>query len=279
MIVDRLLSPFGKTFPADGTRSSMDRALSWSVGASLFLFPFSLLFLGAGLLPPGYGWTGTVTITLYALIMLGVEIRTAGAGPALATAGVVSAIFYSVEWIGMTTGFPFGRYEYTGVLTPLVAGVPVAIAAAWYSTLTATRRIALHLAAGTAQRRILTATLAGLLTVALDLLLEPFASQVNGYWLWEGGRVPFQNYAAWLVLATLGVWVLSGNTGSTEQVRTPGYTAVAWLVYSLQFALFSVTNIVQGHWIPVAAGILLAGSVVAAGRHMSSRVLRKEAQG
>lgn len=261
MVADHAGGRIMRLLLPDGPRNGGERLYVWSVSAALFLFPFSLVFIACGLLPAGYGWTATVTIVLYALVMLASELRAAPARSAVAAAAMLVVSFFAIEWIAVNTGVPFGSYSYTEVLQPLVAGVPLAIAAAWYSTLTATRQIARWMIADTPHARMRTAVLAGLLTLALDLVLEPFAAFVNGYWLWSEGRVPLQNYGAWFVLSVAAVWLLSG--GGTTARRSPDpFPAV--LVYALQFTLFAVTAAVQGHGIYVAAGILVAGPSVLA---------------
>ena len=46
------------------------------------------------------------------------------------------------------------------------------------------------------------AALTGLACTAYDFVLEPFATRAKHYWLWQGGTVPLQNYAAWFVIST-----------------------------------------------------------------------------
>jgi len=273
VLADRSVGRIVRVLLPGRPRSGMERLFFWSVAAALFLFPFSLVFVAGGWLPEGYGWTSTVSITLYALVMLGAEPRRGSARSAAVTAGTIGVTFFAVEWIGMNTGFPFGRYAYTDVLQPLVAGVPVAIAIAWYSTLMATERIGHWLAGDAPYTRIRVAVLAGLLTLALDVVLEPFASFVNGYWLWEGGRVPLQNYAAWFGLSVAGVWFLSGRTTSERPDPPTAGLPAALLVYCMQFALFSITIVMRGHGTYVAAGILIVVvSVLAAGGRIPLRL-------
>lgn len=219
-------------------------------GAALFLFPFSLVFLAGGLLPPGFGWTSTVTILLYSAVLFASEVRAVPVRRAAETAALIGILFFLVEWVGVTTGVPFGAYVYTGVLTPLVAGVPIAIAGAWYCTLISTTAVARRLAGPAARFR--TALTAALLTLAFDIVLEPFATAVNGYWLWEGGSVPLTNYAAWFGLSFAAVWRMTGaDTGEVTALRFR--TSV--LIYALQFVLFTVIIFLHGHVIEIGAAL------------------------
>ena len=46
-------------------------------------------------------------------------------------AAIVGVLTFTVEWVGITTDFPFGAYDYYPTLGFLVAGVPLTIAFAW----------------------------------------------------------------------------------------------------------------------------------------------------
>ncbi len=50
---------------------------------------------------------------------------------ALTTIGVIVALAWLTEFIGHTTGFPFGSYDYTPRLQPQLGGVPLLIPLAW----------------------------------------------------------------------------------------------------------------------------------------------------
>ncbi len=57
-----------------------------------------------------------------------------------------------VERVGTTTGWPFGRYTYTGRLRPAVAGVPIVVPAAWWAMALPAREVA-HAVLGPIARR------------------------------------------------------------------------------------------------------------------------------
>jgi uncharacterized membrane protein len=103
-----------------------------------------------------------------------------------------------VETIGTLTGFPFGAYTYTGRMGPQLGPLPLAIPVAWWLVvggfyLTGRRLLpqadARMLSLGTA-----------VAAVVFDWVMEPFAWQVRGYWIWHDGAIPLQNYAAWFAL-------------------------------------------------------------------------------
>lgn len=229
-----------------------------SLRALWFLFPFGIPFVAFGMLPARFSWTGSLVITLYALTTLLSELRVSPAAGPVRVFGLLSVVLFAVEFVGVTTGIPFGRYEYTDVLGGLVAGVPVAMAFAWYVTVVSTWRIARHLAGqGAGGRLARVALLSAVLTVILDLALEPMAAMVTRYWVWEGESVPPANYAAWFAFSFGAAWVLEHRAGSA--VDHPGLYLHGLMVFLMQWFLFALTAFVGGHVLPVvvsAAGLL-----------------------
>jgi uncharacterized membrane protein len=123
---------------------------------------------------------------------------------------------YIVETIGVTTGFPFGRYRYTEILFPRLPGsVPLPVVCAWLAVAVTAVATARSLIPGrTTARRWQHIGLATVLGVGLDLVLEPVAVHVQHYWIWHTTGpyygIPTENFLGWSVLcaalSTLLVW-------------------------------------------------------------------------
>ena len=107
----------------------------------------------------------------------------------------------ALETCGALTGFPFGRYVYTDRFGPVLGVVPLTIPLAWHVVLT--NALFLVRAVVPHAPRWAEAAAVGLLATLYDAVLEPFAVRVKGYWLWQGGAVPVQNYAAWFAVSAL----------------------------------------------------------------------------
>jgi putative membrane protein len=223
--IERLLSPLAGGFDDPGVRKRYIIGLS----LILFLFPFGLVFIVGGLLPAQYAWTASIIIILNGLVTFVSEVR---------------------------TGYPFGSYIYTDVLRLSLLGVPIAIPFAWYSTVINTWRISeVFGPAGSTSGIVRMAAVAGILTVALDAVLEPMAAQVNFYWLWKWGIVPVQNYLSWFVLsaAAVGLLALTGRTITEDGGTVVGRRANALVLFGLQWTLFALTGLVHGHVVPALA--------------------------
>jgi hypothetical protein len=150
-----------------------DQVLPWGVYASVVVLVTAVV----GLLAQAWGWWATVRVAL-----------------------VVLAGSWLVEWIGSSTGIPFGAYEYTPILQPQLGGVPLLIPLAWLMMLPPAWAVAFAIT-GSEQgwRFVLVAALA---FAAWDLFLDP-QMVAWGFWQWhiDGGYfgIPWLNFVGWVL--------------------------------------------------------------------------------
>ncbi|HEX5492966.1 MAG TPA: carotenoid biosynthesis protein [Mycobacteriales bacterium] len=130
------------------------------------------------------------------------------------------------ETVGLRTGWPFGRYRYTGGLGPSLAGVPVVIPLAW-----AMMAWPAYLAAARLTRswrrtrpawlaRVSRVAVAGWALAGWDLSLDP-QMVAAGHWRWlrpDPGLpgvpgVPLSNYLGWVAVSCVLMAVLDGVVG------------------------------------------------------------------
>ena len=158
---------------------------------------------------------GYVLSTTHALITRGARA---------ATVLIAAATFggFTVEAVGVATGFPFGTYDYSGELGPKLLGVPLIIPLAWTWMAWPAWLAALRLATGPAAR----VGIAAFGLAAWDLFLDP-QMVAEGYWRWHSPApalpgvptVPLSNYLGWLAFAVLLMTVLA--TAGGPATKTP----------------------------------------------------------
>jgi putative membrane protein len=128
----------------------------------------------------------------------------------------------AIEIIGAHTGFPFGRYRYTGALSPLVFGVPPVIAGSW--VVLALYVKSLLSATGIGTRWRLSAGAAWM--TAIDAVIDPLAAGPLRYWRWQNPGpyhgVPWTNFAGWLVTAAVILAILEKTAESGSAARWVG---------------------------------------------------------
>lgn len=182
-------------------------------------------------------------------VVVGLAGATAGRasnrwGPTRTTlvGAAVLATTWSVEYVGVAAGRPFGRYRYTDALRPRVGAVPAIVPLAWFAMAVPAREVA-HAAFGsrsTAARRILGGAAA---LTAWDLFLDP-QMVAEGYWRWERpGRyrgIPCSNFVGWFVVAAavMAMLELGLPAGERADAGLVGEYAGMALMETLAFATF-----------------------------------------
>jgi putative membrane protein len=149
-------------------------------------------------------WGVIAGVILQAAAVLVVLQGAWGTRETLRVAAIVIPLSWLVERVGSTTGIPFGDYDYTDALAPLLGGVPLVIPIAWLMMLPAAWAVAAVITGGTRGWRFV--VVSALAFTAWDLFLDP--QMVGwGYWVWEqpGGYfgIPWINFFGWFVSSAL----------------------------------------------------------------------------
>ena len=132
--------------------------------------------------------------------------RRAGAGLL-----VLIAYAYAVEYVGVTTGVPYGEFVYGVALGPTLGGVPVGLPVFFIPLVVNAYLLCLLLLGRAADRPAVRVGVVVAAVVAMDLALDPGAVSL-GFWRYPGGGafygVPASNFAGWVLSATVGAVVL-----------------------------------------------------------------------
>jgi uncharacterized membrane protein len=104
------------------------------------------------------------------------------------------------EILGVHTGFPFGSYYYTDVLSIQLFEVPLMIGINWFI-------LSYGILSGMNQHLpnlhfVFKAGISALVMTFMDFLIEPFAIK-HSLWVWANQEVPIANYLAWLLISFL----------------------------------------------------------------------------
>lgn len=243
----------------------------WLFLIYLAVLPGSITVVALDRVPQWGSWMGGALLLLQgatALCWLLGYYGRRGAQAAL----VVFLLAWGVEHLGVTTGFPFGRYLYTGMLQPQLFGVvPLAIGCAWLMVAFGGWQIARLLLPRARPTDPLLPLASATLVLLLDLQIETISTKVNSYWVWlDSGPyygVPTANFIAWWLVGLLMALVVSrvlpatraDAAGKGPRALTPYIPG--WL-YLLSTALFTVVNLARGY--PLAGAIGAAVLIAAA---------------
>lgn len=127
----------------------------------------------------------------------------------------VAIMTWSAEFIGSTTGFPFGDYSYTDILQPQLGHVPLIIPIAWFMMLPPAWVVAQTITGfdnnKTIRQHMIFASISALALTAWDLFLDPQMVNWN-FWIWDHPvgyfGIPWVNYFGWFLTAFIVTLVI-----------------------------------------------------------------------
>ena len=217
----------------------------------------NLFFIGLWLLTmiclPIVGWTlgeaalirgMSVGVLMQGVAVLSILIHAWGWAKTLRSFAIVGVLSFFAEFIGSTTGFPFGKYYYTDVLQPQIAGVPLLIPLAWMMMLPPAWAIATAIFPRTTklsniQFTILYSLLSALAFTAWDLFLDPQMVGWN-FWVWEiPGQyfgIPLVNYLGWILVS--GLLTLAANPKDLPIAPLMSIYVLTWFLQSIGQGVF-----------------------------------------
>lgn len=158
------------------------------------------------------------------------------------------AVAGAVEKIGITTGFPFGRYFFTDAMGPKISGVPVFLGLA-YLGMGYLSWVVASLIVGWQQRDlsgwrvVALPAFAALVMTSWDFCLDPVWSTIVRAWIWTGGGsyfgVPISNFVGWygniFVIYLLFALSLRGRPANT-QTKPKKFWNIALVFYGVSAA-------------------------------------------
>jgi uncharacterized membrane protein len=210
-------------------------AVLWAIYL-VFLVGGIVSHILTGSLPANMLWASPV------LLLLAAAIAIVSAPSWWMPSCAAAAIGFIAELIGVRTGFPFGHYQFTGVLGPMVGGVPVAVTGAWMVMFAYVSQMRVHPA------------LAAAWMAAIELIIDPLASNDLGYWQWlQDGPyygVPSINFAGWFAVSLIIFYALA-------RFPAPRSSSIAMLGRSAIF-FFAAISAAHHYLFPAFFGVALA---------------------
>ena len=236
--------------PVVSAVSVASRRWSWAI---VFVFAVFTVVTSVwqSLIPGGLvGIINTVLLVAFALVH---GIATYGGRTMLAFVVVCLVVSNVAENLSIVSGFPFGHYHYSDVLGAKIFLVPVTIGGAYFGAGYASWIVALSLvgragAAFDAYARWTAPVVAAFVMASWDFTLDPIASTIDKWWIWENGGgffgVPFSNYLGWLLTVFVffaifaSIVVLRSRVGGRASAL--GAPASFWLGAVTMYALLAV---------------------------------------
>jgi putative membrane protein len=182
--------------------------------------------------------------------------------------GVLIAYTYAIELVGVATGWPYGGFEYTVDLGPMLGGVPVALPVFFIPLVMNAYLLCLLLLGPRASNGWLRLTTVIAAVVAMDVVLDPGAVAL-GFWRFDAGTfygVPLSNYLGWVLSATVAVVTLDrafAGTTLRDRLRDCDFMLDDMVSFVI---LWGGINLWYGNLLPVAVAVAFGVGLVRADR-------------
>ncbi|MDY6817716.1 MAG: bisanhydrobacterioruberin hydratase [Halobacteriales archaeon] len=171
-------------------------------------------------------------------------------------AGLVAltAFTYGIEFLGVTTGFPYGEFVYQTDLGPMLFGeIPAALPIFFFPLLLNSYLLILLLLPRAG--RLQTIPLAAAVVITMDFVLDP-AAVALGFWEYAAAGVyygvPASNFLGWLGSGTVAA-IIVGVSFDPDRLRDRLRSCEFMLDDFVSFVvLWGLLNLYFGHAIPVA---------------------------
>jgi uncharacterized membrane protein len=227
------------------------RTVNTLLAVYLFIFVFSVPMLMFDLVPAWGQWMGGFLLALQGVLVALWLVLVGGVRGGIA-GFLIGVLSFAIEYVGVTTGVPFGAYAYTATLGLHIGAVPYAIPFAWMMVVPGA-----YLTVAPLRRPHVAIPAAALLALTLDLLLEPIVTLVMDYWRWQDGGtyygVPLANFLAWGGTALVLVGLLHALVPRLP--RSPQSFTLPALLFVLNMAQFTLVNFAYGYWWAVLVGV------------------------
>jgi putative membrane protein len=124
---------------------------------------------------------------------------------------------FFAEWVGVHTGGLFGNYTYGKTLGIKFSNIPLIIGANWFLLIYATGVLMQRSRIKSLAIRLLTGAM---ILVLLDRLIEPAAINFD-YWHWASNTIPAKNYACWLLVSAVMLFVFEKFKFEKQNIVAP----------------------------------------------------------
>jgi len=263
----------------DLERTAVERRLDALVDRNRFTIAVVFPVTGAALLlASAWGWLPPSLAFNPLLVLLGVLVMrlplVAGVAPlvdrrALAAVLALTAYAYGIEFVGVTTGWPYGAFEYGVALGPMLAGVPLGLPVFFFPLVLNSYLLCLLLLGERAGSPWVRLPVVVATVVAVDLVLDPGAVAL-GFWEYFGRTlsygVPLSNYAGWVLSAAVAVAAL--DVAFDHEVLLARLETCPFMLDDMVsfVILWGGVNAAFGNWLPAGLAGLFGLGLVAADR-------------
>lgn len=177
---------------------------------------------------------------------------------------------YGIEFVGITTGWPYGDFSYGISLGPMIYEIPLALPLLFLPLVINAYVFTLH-ALRSRSRSVFTRVIVVVsIIMAIDLVLDPGAVEL-GFWAYHAGGeyydVPVTNYLGWVLSGTISALAIDRmlpRRRVLERLEECEFFLDDFISFII---LWGAINVIYGNWIPVGIAVVLGTGLVYSGSY------------
>ena len=221
----------------------------------IVVFPFGTIFMLRGLITPEFTWMVTGYLSIIASITVLYLVSITETVTSLFFTGAVIILATGAEAVGLKTGSPFGeRLFYDNLVPFLPGGVPLAIPLFWL-IISVNSFLICRLLIPNPKNPYIVPFAAGFIILAFDVLLEPFGSFINRYWIWNNNYVPVYNFISWYIIGFMFTFMLEKTNKFIPTSMYHKRIFMPVILLGILVIQMSVINFAHDYWLYTLVGV------------------------
>jgi len=174
--------------------------------------------------------------------------------------GLLTVYSYLIEYVGISTGFPYGFFSYGIDLGPMILDkIPLGLPVFFIPLVLNSYILGLLLWPKKTEKLVYRLAIVASTVVFLDLILDPAAVGINFWSYTQSGYygVPITNYLGWVLSATVSVAILDrtiDRSGLSDRLKSCDYMLDDMVSFVF---IWGIINLYFGNMVPFILSIVL----------------------
>ena len=211
----------------------------------ILLFPFGIIFSLRGLIASEYGWIFTAYCILLASISFLHLISITDKIPSNFFTLAVFILSVVAETYNIRSGTPFGERLFYDSMRPFLFDTAPLFMPFFWITVSINSFLICRFIYLKPKNNYIVPMCSALIIVSYDILLEPFGSFINKYWIWNNNFVPLINFVSWFLVGFMFTYMLQRTLKfipTNIENRRMTVPIIIFTILAVQFAVVDYAN-------------------------------------
>jgi putative membrane protein len=238
----------------------------------ILIFQFGAIFSLRGIIS-GYGWIFTAYCILLAAVSFLHLISITDKFSSILFTLAVFILSVVAETCNIRSSMPFGERLFYDSMQPFLFGTAPLFMPFFWITVSINSFLICRFIYLKTKNNYAVPLCSALIIVSYDILLEPFGSFINKYWIWNNNFVPVINFVSWFVIGFMFTYMPQKTVKFIPTNIENRRMTVPIIVFTLLALQFAVVNYANGFWLYTTVALLL---IIAVCRTLRKYVIQKK---